>query len=229
MPRVIKLKDQKQPPVQADWQAELTRTTCGRRVPDNGGYDRGYQEGYARGRDEGMRLAHELMSQVEEGRRLAEESRHLAEESRRLAEAAQVRVVAGQREMESLRHELRDSVVSLTLAATRRILRRELSLQPEHVISLVYALLAEAREQEDIKVLVNPGDAVTIEGQKAELLKGLRATQRVQIIPDPGIEPGGALLETPGGSWDARIESQLGAVEAALREVATGDGEQPRD
>lgn len=222
MPRVIKLKDQKHPPVQANWQAELARTTCTRRVPDNGGYDRGYQEGYARGRDEGMRLAHELMSQVEEDRRLAEESR-------RLAEAAQVRVVAGQREVELLRKELRDSVVSLTLAATRRILRRELSLQPEHVISLVDALLAEAREQEDIKVLVNPGDAVTIEGQKAELLKGLRATQRVEIVPDPGIEPGGALLETPGGSWDARIESQLGAVEVALREVATGDGEQPRD
>lgn len=219
MSRVIKLKDQKRPPVQAGWQSELigparsrVQGKGDRLVPDSDGYDRGYRDGHAKGREEGLSEAREMLSRAEEARRLAEE-----------------RVREGQRELEALRQEWRDSVLELALAVARRIVRRELSLQPEDVVSLVDALLAEARDQEDIKVLVNPGDAVTVEGQKEQLLRGLRATQRVEVVPDPGIEAGGVFLETPGGSWDARVESQLGAVAAALREVVSGGGEQVGD
>lgn len=173
------------------------------------GYAVGLEEGRAAGRAEALEEARAAVAAV-----LAEAESLRAEALRLHREAVEVR----DRALDGLQ----ETVVQLVMETARRVLRREVSMQPEEIVRIAAGLVAEAREQDELTLLVSPGDAVLLEGQKDELRAGLRATQRLRIVPDAAVEPGGAVLETPGGTWDARLESQLQVLEAALREAVLG-------
>lgn len=203
------------PPAAADGAGETARVTAEHRLA--GERERvlaaAREEGLAVGRQEGRRQAYEESRQAAAA--VLAEAEALLKEARALRrEAVEVRSRA--------LDEVREEIVRLAVEMARRILRRELSLQPEEIVRMVAGLLAEAREQDEMDLLVSPGDAVLLEGQKEDLLAGLRSTQRVRIVPDPSVAAGGAVLETPGGTWDARVESQLKALETALREAIPG-------
>lgn len=181
------------------------------------------EDGFRRGYEEGKARAAEVMGQVEAAMRRAEEALRAVEVEREgvaaLIDAERVRML----------DELREDVARLAMAVAQQVLQRELSQGPEEVVSLVKRLLQEARDQDEITVLVHPAEAAALEAERGELLSGLRATQRVEIVPDPGIETGGAMLETPGGTWDARLSVRVEAVEQELREalgLADGEDEQ---
>lgn len=198
------------PAVEAAWREEFERRLAEEREQ---ALAAARAEGLAAGREEGRRQAYA------EAREAA--AAVLAEVEALRAEAAALRQEALEARAQAL-DRAREDIVRLAAEMARRIVRRELSLQPEEIVHMLAGLLAEAREQNELTLLVNPGDAVILEGQRGDLQAALRASQKVQIVPDPAVAPGGAVLETPGGTWDARVESQIEVLEAALREAILG-------
>ncbi len=123
---------------------------------------------------------------------------------------ASIEELAGMRAR--LRHEAEADLVKLALAIARRVLRRELSVDPEALGGLVLSALDKLQGQEIARVRVHPAQA-------AAVTAGLRKTPAgtaVEVLSDPSREPGAIVFETARGNLDASLESQLMEIERGL-------------
>jgi flagellar assembly protein FliH len=111
-----------------------------------------------------------------------------------------------------LRHDAETDVVKLAVAIARRILRRELGVDPDAMLGLVKAALEKIDGREIERVRVHPADA---EAVKQQLERALTAG-RFEVAAEPRLERGAAIFETSRGSLDASIETQLDEIERGL-------------
>lgn len=103
-------------------------------------------------------------------------------------------------------------LLKLALAVARRILHRELSIDPEALEGLVRVALQKVRIEEVGRVRVHPEHAALLRAA----LEKLPAGRGVEVQPDPQLEPGGVVLETSRGNLDASVETQLAEIERGL-------------
>ena len=148
----------------------------------------GFGEGEAQGRD---RAARELQPLVERLARTIEDLAGLRSRLRREAEA---------------------DLVTLALAVARRVLRRELSVDPEAVRGLALAALERLDGQEICRVRVHPAHA----GELAACLRSAGPARPVEVVPDAARELGCVLFETERGSLDASVDAQIEEIERGL-------------
>ena len=121
-----------------------------------------------------------------------------------------IRELAGYRGR--LRKDAERDLVGLSLAIARRILRREVSLDPEAVLGIVKAALQKLDAREVYRVRLHPEDVVLL-GRRMEPV-GLG--RNVELVADSSIERGGAVVETTRGALDATIGGQLQEIERGL-------------
>jgi flagellar biosynthesis/type III secretory pathway protein FliH len=103
--------------------------------------------------------------------------------------------------------ELGDEVVDTAVALAKAVLRRNAEQGADDLRRLALDLMAEAREPRLVRV--NPADAPALAGLPVEL------------EPDPGLGRGGMVLVAADGERDARLETRIARLEAAIR---AGDG-----
>ena len=175
-------------PPQPDWPARLAalEAQCEQRVRDARG--EGLREGESAGRD---RAAAEMQPVIE---RL----------SRSIDELAGLRP--------HLRKEAETDIVKLALAVARRILRREIAVDPEALTGLVLAALGKLQGLEICRARTHPAQAKLI----AECLRRLAPASAVEVIADSSAEPGAVVFETQRGNLDASVETQLQEIERGL-------------
>ena len=106
-----------------------------------------------------------------------------------------------------VQREAEPELVRLSLAIARRILRRELSVDPEALLGLVKAGLERIESSDVHRVRVHPEHASVL----ARLLEG--AARSVEIVADPGLPVGAVIFETSRGSLDTGLETQLKEIE----------------
>lgn len=111
-----------------------------------------------------------------------------------------------------LRREAEADTLKLALAIARRVLRRELAVDPDALESLLLGALEKLRGQEISRVRVHPSHAKLI----ADCLRKGFPGAAIEVIPDGGKPPGTAIFETERGNLDASIESQLQEIERGL-------------
>ena len=111
-----------------------------------------------------------------------------------------------------LRAEAEADLVRLSLAIARRVLRRELSIDPEALHGLVLGALEKLQGQEITRVRVHPSHAPLV----SACLRQNSAAANVEVVPDPAREVGAVVFETQRGNLDASIESQLQEIERGL-------------
>lgn len=114
-----------------------------------------------------------------------------------------------------LRLEAEREVVELSLAIARRILRRELHVDPEAVLGLVKAAMEKASQREITEVRIHPAHAELVRAR----LERIGAPEALEVRPDPSLEPGAVLVETAHGLIDASIETQLEEIGRGLADV----------
>lgn len=111
-----------------------------------------------------------------------------------------------------LRREAEQDLVRLSLAIARRILRREMAVDPDALRGLVRAALEKLEAQEISRARVHPAHAAMV----TACLEQLGSPREVEVLADPSCEPGTVQLETPRGCLDASVESQLQEIERGL-------------
>jgi flagellar assembly protein FliH len=117
-----------------------------------------------------------------------------------------------------LRHEAEGDLVQLALAIARRILRRELAVDPDALRGLAVAALAKLRSQEIVRVKVHAS-------QVNLLTACLRDSgDRIQVSGDPSCEPGTLVFETQSGGLDASVETQLEEIGRGLADRLRTNG-----
>jgi len=112
----------------------------------------------------------------------------------------------------SLRRQAERDMLQLSLAIARRVLHRQLALDPEALHGLVLAALEKLESQEISRVQVHPSMAPQVRA----LLEKTVAGARIQVVADPARESGALVFETERGNLDASVESQLREIERGL-------------
>jgi flagellar assembly protein FliH len=102
--------------------------------------------------------------------------------------------------------------VRLAIAIARRVLRRELTVDPAAIEGLVRAALERLQSQETCKVRMHPDyvPALRVSIDKFGM------SGKVEVIADAAQEPGAAVFEMPRGNLDASVDSQLREIERGL-------------
>jgi flagellar assembly protein FliH len=84
------------------------------------------------------------------------------------------------------------------------------------------ALAAAKPGGQAVLLRVHPEDLASIASARAEWLAELGLKAGVKLVGDEAVGRFGCIVETPRGRLDARLETQLDALERALRRGETG-------
>ncbi|HEY2663847.1 MAG TPA: FliH/SctL family protein [Candidatus Binataceae bacterium] len=118
--------------------------------------------------------------------------------------------------LSSLRSRIRDEaegdLLKLAISIARRVLHRELTLDPESIEGLIRVALDKLQSRELCRVRVHPDQEQAIR----KSLERFANSQKVELITDSSLQCGDVLFETAHGNLDASIESQLGEIERGL-------------
>jgi flagellar assembly protein FliH len=157
------------------------------------GYKAGFEEGHKAGFEAGQQAGQKDIQQ-----QLAYLQQMLTTLEQPLAELDQ---------------QLEQDLVNLAITMTRQLVRRELKLEPEHVIGAMReALRALPVNDRKLKIYVHPDDLQII--QKGLSLDGDAANR--QWLEDPLLTRGGVRLETADTTIDATVEARLNSVISKL-------------
>jgi len=154
------------------------------------------REAFAKGFAQGERSGQEVADQRGEAmlRRLTET----------LQELTQIR--------SQMIHQTERQMVELTLAVARRVVHREVSLDPDLLVAMARVALDRLGEAAKITVRLNPDDY--------QLTGAARMTQlnagNVTVVPDGRIARGGCRVESEMGILDAGIDAQIQEIAQAL-------------
>ncbi len=113
------------------------------------------------------------------------------------------------------RREAEQDLVRLSLAVAKRILRREMAVDPAALLGLVKAALDQLDLRETHRLRMHPQDAPAIE----QRLRALGIPQRLEVVGDPALERGAAVFETSRGEMDASVDTQLAEISRGLTDL----------
>jgi len=111
-----------------------------------------------------------------------------------------------------LRREAEGDLLRLATAIARRVLRREIAMDPDAMHGLILGALEKLQSQEISRVRVHPTHAAMV----SACLRQMAAGSPVEVVPDPSRQPGSVIFETQRGNLDASVESQLREIERGL-------------
>lgn len=176
----------------AELERELAvREQQARQLGQNAGYQTGIKEGEANAQ-----------------RKAAEEVRQI------LNRAAQsVQEMIGWRQQ--LRKQMEEDLVHLAVAIARRILHRELHVDPEALLGIVTAALGKIEARELHRLRVSATDAPMIQ----QRLASTGTAARVEVVGDPSLPRGSLILETARGQMDSSVDIQLHEIDRGLADV----------
>jgi flagellar assembly protein FliH len=111
-----------------------------------------------------------------------------------------------------LRRDAEEDLVKLAVAIARRVLRRELQVDPDALLGVVKAALDKLEGREIDRVRVNPVDAPALQ----RLFERMSNAARIEVVADERLERGAAIFDTARGSLDASVETQLLEIQRGL-------------
>lgn len=158
----------------------------------SGDPDDAKKEAYQRGLSEGRNLGHEQA--------VAELQPMMDRLSRSLADLATVR--------SQVRKTAESDLLKLAIAVARRVIHRELTLDPSSIEGLIRVALEKLESRELCRVRVHPDQEPVIRTLLARF-----SAAPVELIPDPTLQCGDVLFETAHGTLDGSIEAQLQEIE----------------
>jgi flagellar assembly protein FliH len=116
---------------------------------------------------------------------------------------------------DAFRREAEEDLVRLSLGVARRILNRELSIDPDALLGIVRVALGKFDARELHRVRVAPPDEARLRAG----LERLKPGRKIEIIADAGLERGALLFETVKGTLDASVETQLEEIERGFLDL----------
>jgi flagellar biosynthesis/type III secretory pathway protein FliH len=120
-------------------------------------------------------------------------------------------------ETEAAAERLEMQAVDLALQLAEKIVGAAVAVDPELVVAAVRGALRGLVERERIAVLVHPEDLELVRGAMGGLVAALGGIEHCEVQAERRVARGGAIVRTPDGDVDARVETKL----ERAREVVT--------
>lgn len=106
-------------------------------------------------------------------------------------------------------------VLNLVKTIAIKLFGDGIHLDEENLSQTFSRILTEGRALGDLRVYLNPSDAMTLGPYWQEQQSSYRG-QKIELIPSEAIQPGGCFVEGQYGSVDGRLESQFGLILNAI-------------
>ena len=108
------------------------------------------------------------------------------------------------------------AAIALATKMAEKIVGRAVALAPETMADIAAEALAACRPGAGtVRLRVHPDDLAAVEARR-EALATRAPAAALEIVADEAIGRAGCVIETPQGRVDARLETQLAALERAL-------------
>jgi flagellar assembly protein FliH len=108
-----------------------------------------------------------------------------------------------------IRRDAEKDLLKLSITIARRVLHRELTIDPESVEGLIKVALEKLQSRDLCRVRVHPDQEPAIRAS----LERFSNSQKIDLTADPSLQCGDVLFETAHGTLDASIDSQLREIE----------------
>lgn len=147
------------------------------------------------------------------------DARRLGErEGRSLAEATFTGVLlAARADAEKVRAAALPAARTLAVKMAERIVGLTAMKDPAALAHIAGEALAAARARSGVVLLrVHPDDLTALQSARPALAARLAAAVELRLVADPAVGRTGCIVETPAGRLDARLETQLAALERAV-------------
>ncbi|MFZ5451890.1 MAG: FliH/SctL family protein [Thermodesulfobacteriota bacterium] len=126
------------------------------------------------------------------------------------------------REKEELYRRRERELLDLVLLISRKIVARELKLQPEAIQEIIIGGFKILSDTEDIKVRLSPQDYEILEWAAKD-----NWPADVALVADGSIDPGGFIMETASGDIDGTLENRWAVVTKLVQEALQAEDEPP--
>jgi flagellar assembly protein FliH len=117
------------------------------------------------------------------------------------------------------RHKLMESaepeLVRLAVGIAERVLHQQIALDRGVVVEMAKVAISRLVEKESVTVRVNPGDLERMREHRDELLSN-GEIKNFRVVEDQRVDRGGVVVETDGGTIDARISTQVNEAKRVL-------------
>jgi flagellar assembly protein FliH len=173
-------------------------------------------EAYQRGVADGRRAAEEEVARMQQ---TEEQARNQHMDTLALSFRTQLEALLGRIETDALR---------FALAVAERIVKREVRIDKEVVVRQIREAVKRVVGIDSIKIRVNPEDESIVRHHRSTILGSLESVREVLIEADASLDRGGCIIESAAGNVDARFETQMRQVEAALFGAAAQEGRKKR-
>ena len=124
------------------------------------------------------------------------------------------------REKEELFRRREQELLDLVLLISRKVVGRELKIQPEAIQDIIAGGFRILADTEDIKLRLNPQDHELLEWAAKD-----NWPADVQLVADGTIEPGGFIMETTSGDIDGTLENRWAVVTKLVQEALQAEDE----
>jgi flagellar assembly protein FliH len=135
-------------------------------------------------------------------------------------EALNQAVEAMQMEQIARAERLEAHSVDLGLFLAEKVIGGALAVEPDLVVEAVRGALRGIVERERVTVLVHPDDLELVRAAMDDVRGSLGGIEHCEVQAERRVSRGGAIVRTPDGDVDARVETKLvrarEVVEAAL-------------
>jgi len=108
-----------------------------------------------------------------------------------------------------IRRDAEKDLLKLAIAIARRVLHREVTIDPESIEGLIKVALEKLQSRDLCKVRVHPQHAAFMKAS----FDRISNSKKIELIADASLRCGDVLFETANGTLDASIESQLSEIE----------------
>lgn len=160
---------------------------------------KGYEEGLQLGREEGLHLYQQAIDS-------------LRDEVQKLVDA----ILA---ERQRLWEQMEPQVIDLVLEIARKVLREEIQARREATLSIIKHALRRVADTEHVRIRVHPDDLQITREHREDFLAVCDGVRQIEIVDDQRVGGGGCVIETPNGTIDASLRTQMQTIEKALKEA----------
>ncbi len=155
------------------------------------GYDSGYLAGLGAGQTVGIGLRREAEAM--------------------LREAALFR--------ERILGRMEPQVVELAVCVAEKLVGRQLTIEPETIVTIVREALRLLNEAGEILIRLHPGDLPLCQASLADLQAEVREKSTLNLFADPEMPAGNCRVETNGALIECMLDERFAALRAALTDV----------
>jgi flagellar assembly protein FliH len=144
-------------------------------------------------------------------------------EARARVERALAAVASAERAMAEMHdryvEEAEAAAVDLAFQIAEKLIAATVASDREAVLGVVSGALLRTTDRDHLVLEVNPGDFELVRDSASELAARLGGINRMEVVSERRVEPGGCVVRTEAGEIDARVSSQLERVRQLLAEA----------